>query len=1387
MNKIVGLVFLMTFSLGSLYAQNGNFRSRVSGNWNVASTWERDADGNGIYEESPSVLTPTSLDGEILIQNGHTVRVYQNVTVDQVTVQSTGRIAVNSTNVLTVANGPGADLSNYGRVSTSAASQLVIGAGAEFVHAKNGGELPFTTWSAGSTCTIAGLTTAAPSNLTQSYSNFNWNSPGQLASINLDGKVTSVSGNFTIQNTNGQLLFLYSASVPGPLSIGGNLEVSGNSRVSLVTTGNLTATIQGDFNYFSSNGSGSVLLTAGGSLDMTVGGDWNIACSGALDLSGGAGTTEINLEGDFNLTAGSITETSSVDNFINFTGNTVQLFTNTSSILNSISYTIASGASVQTVGESPFTGKSIVVDGELRVTSTNTTGAILTSSTLGNVRTVTRTYNAGAIIAYAGNAPQFIGSGHPVTAGIHTRIDNAAGVTFNTTTSGNSGSTTLLITGDLILTQGNLNIESTSTTRNLTLNGAVTNSENSVSVSGANVNITINGSGAFGTFPNILGQAVRSLVINRTGGTVAFRDGLIVTTTTSVNSGTLELNGSNTLSGAVTLANGTAIDFSGASLTMGSNYTSSGGVLSADSGSTLTISGSVALTSPLNFSPSANTVGSFTLTKTNGGTSATISSTLNVSGSLTLNDGDLNIVGGALTMANGSNLTISSIASVQGGPPSGGPWNLTYIQGSKITGFEIPVNGVLESLTLNTSNGSTITLSQDIAINTFLTIASAGRSFNSSNRNVSIGTDLTNAGTFGAPFATASTGLTIGGDFVNTGTFTSNNGTVYLAGDFSNTGTFNAGIGTVNFNGSTSITGTSPGFYNVTISGTLNAPTNLIVNGAFVNNGVFNAGSGTVTFGGSAVQAISGSSTTTFNNITVTNASSPVAVKANSNVNLRGILNLSSASVFDADGDSGSAVFTLISDSNGDAGIAALTGTAAVTGNVTVQRFIPAKDDDYRYLSSPVTAAPVSQLQDDFAVTGTFTGTSYPCTGCTTNGPSLRSYTEANKGVFSNGYTAVPATNGTNAQALVPGRGYSSYMWNGISDITMDLTGTINSGTVNFTVSHTVSSPAEPTADGWNLIGNPYPSAIAWSNTGWTRTNIDATVWVWDVLAGNWRSYNADLATGDLTDGIIASGQGFWVYANPGAASLSVSESAKSNASGTYYRSVPSSSRSAWITLQGEKSSDNAFIVSTDDDRPWYGSPKLDLGVEPISLAMLTENGDRMAYFPVGVQRVDEIRLSYKVKKAGTYTFSFSHAGDVEQLSEFVLVDKKENTSISLEEEYSFVIDDSELWRDDRFSLLRKSGFGSENAGIIAMHPNPVNESLTVEIPRQHGECVIIIRDMKGVEVMRSTVSSDGALAGMSDSSKKEIMSMNNVPAGVYLVVVKSKSGNVAVRRIIKM
>jgi hypothetical protein len=71
------------------------------------------------------------------------------------------------------------------------------------------------------------------------------------------------------------------------------------------------------------------------------------------------------------------------------------------------------------------------------------------------------------------------------------------------------------------------------------------------------------------------------------------------------------------------------------------------------------------------------------------------------------------------------------------------------------------------------------------------------------------------------------------------------------------------------------------------------------------------------------------------------------------------------------------------------------------------------------------------------------------------------------------------------------------------------------------------SSTITTTDDGYNLVGNPFNSAVDFSAI--TRTgNVENKAWVYDRIAGDWIAIN-DASLGDIDDGIIAAGQGFIV------------------------------------------------------------------------------------------------------------------------------------------------------------------------------------------------------------------------------------------------------------------
>lgn len=98
-------------------------------------------------------------------------------------------------------------------------------------------------------------------------------------------------------------------------------------------------------------------------------------------------------------------------------------------------------------------------------------------------------------------------------------------------------------------------------------------------------------------------------------------------------------------------------------------------------------------------------------------------------------------------------------------------------------------------------------------------------------------------------------------------------------------------------------------------------------------------------------------------------------------------------------------------------------------------------------------------------------------------------------------------------------------------------------GTVSVPLSYTTTKISG--SSGWNLVGNPYASLIDWDAAeGWTRTNLDGSLYMWNAAAGEYQSWNG--STGTLpTQGLIAPWQGFWVKADAPSPALSLDDSVR--------------------------------------------------------------------------------------------------------------------------------------------------------------------------------------------------------------------------------------------------
>ncbi len=1356
--------FILILISITTFAQNGNFRTIASGDWDDPATWEQDVDMNGIWgepgDENPSLSSPNNDSGTITIGNGHTVTIDADITIDETTILGGGNLIVATGFALTLnedfATSPlvvssGATLTVNGTldatgliisvmqvngtgnvISTGVISApddpLVIEFNGTSTYTHDhptGGAVPNALWALTSTCLITGMdvvgSPAPPTNLDQAFGNFTWNCPGQTANatFNFGGQLTTVNGSLTFVTSANRPIRFARASTGYTLNIGQNFS---NQGVPIILTDAVTTAtvvnVGGD--YSQTGGSLTFRASTPSTVALEVRGDFN-KTTGAFAGGTGTGSSSLVFDG-----ATSIDDPQLVDiagtapatlNYIIRDNSHIQLGS-TSSLTGAGTLTVASGSSIA-------------------VTSNAAAGALQLGNTAGSILTTgVRTYESGATIVYAGSAVA-IGTGHPTDAGISTLIRSNVALVANTT-----------ITGDLILNGGNLSVSSFT----LTLAGAFTRNSNSLVFNGSPTysSLVINGSGAFGTL-STSAVTLNNFTVNRSSGSVTLGNNLTTVGTFTQTNGNLILNG-NTLR------------ISGA-------FARTGGFIQGSNTSSVIIDGTGAV--PVGGMGIAGGALN-TLTLDRAGVTLLSSSAFTVT-NLNLLEGSLNNTG-TITMASGGAVITRDIGSLSNAVSAASSYDVLY-QNSGVdpqsTGPELPTTATgLRHLTIDATGGN-ILLSAPVTVNGTLTftngifnsnaqalvingnvvsnntstltasaITFSGTTVMTGGTQIILGpTTITgtvtpnvsnayagsldvsgtlNAGSGSTTFQGANT-ITLSGsgsasfnNFIisSSGSVTAPTGTINVSGNFTMNGggAFAHNNGTVNFNGSnSSVNGTGIVFGSILISGTLNGPTNLSLVGNFTDNGTFNRGTGTVNFTGTDTQIIGGSAVTNFNNINITNTAGPPSVQITTNKNLRGVLTLAAGTNFDPDGVSGATVFTLVSTGDSptsDAAIAQLPATAVIDGAITVQRYMSIEGANsgriYRFISSPIANAPVTQLLDNIPISGTFTGANH------TGNQSMFAYDERSintdvngDGVINlhDGYFDFPNTTAT--ETMENGRGYSIFIRanespiSGAGSARWDIRGAVNRDEVIFN-SFTFYTPSSNSAsDGWNLVGNPYPSTIDWdAATGWTRTGLDNALYMRDN--GRLTPAYATYINGSSVNGgsrYIPIGQAFQVRTNNASVNFRATEAVKvAGTQSTFFREEKY--EALRITLLQGADRDETLIRFTDKATNNFDSQWDAYKFRNDQLNVFTKVAgtlDELAINVVSLRDCGEaFEISVEDVKEGTYDLGFSELETLPADLKVYLFDAFTGTTVNVREKnyYTFeVTKDSVSFGSKRFEI----------------------------------------------------------------------------------------------------
>ncbi len=342
----------------------------------------------------------------------------------------------------------------------------------------------------------------------------------------------------------------------------------------------------------------------------------------------------------------------------------------------------------------------------------------------------------------------------------------------------------------------------------------------------------------------------------------------------------------------------------------------------------------------------------------------------------------------------------------------------------------------------------------------------------------------------------------------------------------------------------------------------------LSITGMLTNFGAFDASKGAVAFTGTAPQDIIGA--LSVNNLTLNNAQ---GLSLNSGlVKVFGTYN-PIAGTLSSDGN-----LVLASNAHGTAAVTnAGANTNYVTGNVTVQRYIPAHRA-WRMLTAPLsnTGSIYSNWQNNGTADGLTGaeifrpagGNGFDAAGVAASIKSYNSATDtwnelANTNATNLGSSGASAANNPFAVFITGPYGAAGTIAHGSQATTLSATGLLQTGTQTF--NYNVGTGQ------YILAGNPYASPIDFTGIGATGAatgGINNTLWVWDAARGGTTlggyvqfsydpsangglgGYDQDIDVSQTKQTtVIQSGQAFFVQAAANSQTITINESDKADVS----------------------------------------------------------------------------------------------------------------------------------------------------------------------------------------------------------------------------------------------
>jgi len=632
--------------------------------------------------------------------------------------------------------------------------------------------------------------------------------------------------------------------------------------------------------------------------------------------------------------------------------------------------------------------------------------------------------------------------------------------------------------------------------------------------------------------------------------------------------------------------------------------------------------------------------------------------------------------------------------------------------------------------------------------------------------------------------------LAISGDYTQTGgLFKEQSGALLLGGELAIGGTFERNLGSVEFNGTNAQTIPALAYHRVVVSGSTRqitlAPGVLKISAS--TNGLtlpstftYIKANNTIQYDRIGDQEIAGF---TYESLGLSRGGTKTLL---STASVSDVLQVGSATVFDADGQLNNRNFTLLSSANKTARIAFIPTSASITGNVIVQRYTRGGLRSNRFLGSPVDTLggiQIKQMKDDILLYGPggtsngfnsaslFTSNHWVYDENLQNGTEWRSPTSINE-VLPKGKGLLLFHCGTPNQAPIG----STTIPNAA---VIDFIGTPNQGTIALPIQCTGVCMEADNGNGWNLLANPYASPIDWMSADWNRTGVSGTIYIWNPALNQYSSFNMNNPAAATNGGsrYIAPSQGFFLKATSSNPVLTINERVKSSvfADSTLFRLAETKDQLRLKILNAEENMGDEILVqfhpsASEDFEEELDALKPSFPDVEINFAAQNKMGEKFAahvFNTPNLSSSDKVIPLNLIAKPGFYTIIPEQITSFNDNVHFILEDAFTGKKTELSEKQAVAIEitiDHASSAANRFSLrITETIQHKLNATKLSIVPNPAIDGFVKLVTGSKDAGTIQLFSISGKLIMCKSVSAS--------ENGIHLLDVGQLSAGMYSVV----------------